>query len=228
MQRPYHRPTNPVGFIGAALFGLLVLSGCPLLQEPHAGSKLSAEMQRDMANLAAAQEAYLAGNYVKARALFDATQHAQDADLARHARYGLACTQLAAAQTPEEFEDGLKLWASWIEFLQPSLAGEDPRLLGVLLPRMAPAEPPPAQSPPAKIQNTGGTQAQKLIQAQRRQTEVLEAKIAVLEKEIRVLNYFEEYSRNLEAEIQTLRNKIQTMQAIDQNIQQKKQEISNQ
>jgi hypothetical protein len=105
------------------------------------------------------------------------------------------------------------------------LAGEDPRLLAGMLPRMKPKPVRTAQSRDAD-KKPSKDQIRKLIQAHRKQNEVLEAKIALLEKEIRVLSYFEEYSVNLEMEIQTLRHQIQTLQAIDQNIQQKKQEIS--
>jgi len=212
----------------AAVSCLLVLSGCPLLQLQSAPPRATAEMQRDQANLAAAHEAFRDGEYPKARALFTAIQHAQDADLVRHALYGLACTQLVAARTPREYKQGLKLWAHWTEFLASDIRGEDPRLLAELLPRSVPKDPSAAAAPSKEKSSRAAAQAQKLIQAQRRQTEVLEAKIALLEKEVRVLNYFEEYSRNLETEVQTLRHQIQTLQAIDQNIQQKQQEISSQ
>ncbi len=224
----YSQPSRlPWSKVLLVLVGLCLLGGCPLVEAPNQTFRKTAEIRREEANLAAAHTAFEKGHYTKARALFAATQHAQDADLARHALYGLACTQLVAAQTPQEYAEARKLWDSWAELQNPPLKGEDPRLLGKLLANAAPKEPT-LISPPLASGKEAGAQAQKLIQAQRRQTEVLEAKLALMEKEIKVLNYFKEYSRNLEEEIRTLRHQIESMQAIDQNIQQKKQEISNQ
>ena len=189
--------------------------------------QLQAAQETEQAHLVGAHQAFMAGDYEKARALFASAQHAQNAEMARQALYGLACTQLVAAQTPQEYRQGVKLWESWAEFCEMNTKGEDPRLLAPLLPRMAP-RPQPAIAPPPVDVEAIKAEAEKEIDAQRQTNKTLQAQVAELEKEVQILSYFEEYSRNLEIEIQTLRHQIQTLQAIDQNIQQKKQEISNQ
>lgn len=119
------------------MLGALVLSGCAL---PH-GQEASPPVQDPRAAYVLAVDSYLAGQYEKAASIFQRLSgNVAEPLIARKAYYGLACSRLATARTPEELHDGLNLWNTWVQMTPEGLPTEDPRLITPLLPRLTPFE----------------------------------------------------------------------------------------
>jgi len=119
------------------MFSALALSGCALTQGNEAGPPA----QDPRAAYALAVDSYLAGQYEKAASIFQRLSgEVHDPFIARTAYYGLACSRLATARTPEELHDGLNLWNTWVQMTPEGLPSEDPRLVTPLLPRLTPFE----------------------------------------------------------------------------------------
>jgi len=118
------------------------LCGCALLR---GGPEPSARDAR--AAYVLAVDSYLAGQYEKATSIFQRLSGGTaDPEVARKAYYGLACSRLVTAKTPEELHEALGLWNTWVQMTPEGLPGEDPRLMTPLLPRLAPSAR--ASSPP--------------------------------------------------------------------------------
>lgn len=131
------------GSVRSLLFlAALALGGCSL-----ANRTPPPPVQDSRAAYVLAVDSYLAGQYEKAAFIFQRLSgDSTDPVLARKAYYGLACSRLATADTPEELHEGLNLWNNWVQMTPEGLPSEDPRLLTPLLPRITAAEGP--ESPP--------------------------------------------------------------------------------
>ncbi|SNS08254.1 hypothetical protein SAMN04488503_2640 [Humidesulfovibrio mexicanus] len=134
------------GFVRSLLLlAALALGGCSL-----ANGTQAPPVQEPRAAYVLAVDSYLAGQYEKAAFIFQRLSgDTTDPVLARKAYYGLACSRLATASTPEELHHGLNLWNNWVQMTPEGLPSEDPRLLTPLLPRLTAAvgqENPPMLS----------------------------------------------------------------------------------
>ncbi|MDO9632328.1 MAG: hypothetical protein Q7I92_10560 [Humidesulfovibrio sp.] len=114
---------------------LLGLAGCSLFA-PRMGD--GQPPQDPQADYALAVDSYLAGQYEKAASIFQRLSGDVAAPLlARKAYFGLACSRLAMAKTPEDLREGLSIWNTWVQMTPEGLPSEDPRLITPLLPRLA-------------------------------------------------------------------------------------------
>jgi hypothetical protein len=118
------------------------LCGCSLLTretEPAPGDPRAAYVL--------AVDSYLAGQFEKATSIFQRLSgNTADPVVARKAYYGLACSKLVTAKTPEDLHEALSIWNTWVQMTPEGLPGEDPRLMTPLLPRLSPSDK--ASSPP--------------------------------------------------------------------------------
>ena len=127
----------------------LGLAGCSFFS-PAPGDGLQPQDPR--AAYVLAVDSYLAGQYEKAASIFQRLSgNSADPVLARKAYFGLACTRLATAKTPEDLREGLSLWNTWVQMTPEGLPSEDPRLITPLLPRLAAAH---SQSSPPLLSET--------------------------------------------------------------------------
>jgi len=135
---PFRSSVSALFFVCLALCASL-LGGCAQLGP---GSGFSSNDELKSAYLLAV-DSYLAGQYEKSASIFQRLSGTTvDPVLARKAYYGLACSRLVVARTPEELHDGLTLWNTWVQMTPEGLPSEDPRLITPLLPRLSPSHSP--------------------------------------------------------------------------------------
>jgi len=187
----------------AALFVMLVCSaGCANLS-PGGGFGANGELK---SAYLLAVDSYLAGQYEKSASIFQRLSGATgDPVLARKAYYGLACSRLAKARTPQELHEGLALWNTWVQMTPEGLPSEDPRLITPLLPRLSAANEPnsPAMLTVSEIDH-------ELARSQR---------LAGCQDETGKLR---EMLRKKTAEAENLRSQLNALERLHQEISQKK------
>ena len=153
-----------------------------------------------------AVDSYLAGQYEKAASIFQRLSGtADDVLLARKAYFGLACSRLATAKTPEELREGLSLWNTWVQMTPEGLPSEDPRLITPLLPRLTAANSlhSPAMFSEAEIDREL-TRSQRLAGCQEESGKI------------------KELLRKKTAEAESLRSQLNAMERLHQELSQKK------
>jgi hypothetical protein len=150
------------------------------------------------ASLKDGYESFEEGDFKKAAEIFEQlSADSQDADTARIAAYGLACARLILAETPESFDEAFRLWEAWRQLAPENLNAEDPRMLEPLLNKLE----------------------RNLPEDKRAYQKRLEQK----DKDIRWLQYRLKKKRT---ENQRLKHQIEALEAIHQDIQEKKKEMS--
>lgn len=139
-----------LGLRAAGLVRVLALPVCLALCGCALANGAKPPVQDPRAAYVLAVDSYLAGQYEKAASIFQRISGvAADPLLARKAYYGLACSRLATARTPQDLHEGLNIWNTWVQMTPEGLPSEDPRLLTPLLPRLTAAtgqENPPMLS----------------------------------------------------------------------------------
>jgi hypothetical protein len=145
-------------------------------------------------------DAFEEGAFKKAAEIFEQLScNPSDEDTERIAAYGLACVCLILAETPEAFDEAFRLWKAWRQLAPENLNAEDPRMLEPLLDKLE--RNLPADDDKREYQK----------------------KLEQKDKDIRWLQYRLKKKRK---ENQRLKNQIEALEAIHQDIQEKKKEMS--
>ncbi len=198
-------------FIFGAIFVTLELigtTGCVLPTNMPEIIKKSVQLDADAITLDRGYDAFKNKEYKKALEIFGIlSQLAEEKKIRRKALYGLACTRLILAENINDLNESIILWDAWSQLAPDEIEGEDPRMLRPLLDRKA--------FPGSKNR----TKKRLVINKNKVSLKALQVK----EKEI---NDLQEKLKTMENEIQILKHQMNSLEAIDQEIQQKKQEIS--
>ncbi len=166
--------------------------------------------------------AYQAGSYEKAAEFFDAVRHqTQDGKMARMALYGLACSMIMAAETPEAYYQALVLWRSWVSNAPLHSDTENPLLFEPLIERkMLFSRIPLTQDESDKVDDDA---IPRWVHIKvKRELEALENKVIKTEQELQQKSKLVE---SQEKEIKKLKQQIKALETIDQKIQKKKNAI---
>ena len=160
--------------------------------------------------------AFQRGDYQTAQKYFEeVSKRARNETLRRKGLYGLACTRLVVAQTPDEYNAALNLWELWVQMASPELVCEDPGMVSQLLPRLYPTEltkiSPTSEVAPPSASRSGTTPTVRLIKDKECEKQLRES-----DREL----------QRLKRQIRTLRLQIEALEAIHRKIQEKKKEVS--
>jgi TolA-binding protein len=166
--------------------------------------------------------AYQFGSYEKAAESFDAVrQQTQDGKTARMALYGLACSRIMAAETPEAYYQALVLWRSWVSGAPLHPDNENPLLFEPLIERkMLFSGIPLTKDESDKVDDD--TVPRWLHIKVKRELETLENKVIKTEQELQQKSKLVE---SQEKQIKKLKQQIKALETIDQKIQKKKNAI---
>ena len=209
-------------FLLLICWGLLFIAGCGFTS-PEAAFSLGKSYGKNLKALEKGNHALKTGDIQKARDIFqNLQQQASDPVIQMHCMYGLACAELAMADNAAEFEAALELWNQWIEQIPPGSEGGDPRLLYPFLTSRLAAKKE-LYSRNQDLKSRMHKQNSKNLRAKNRNIEALNAKLKTKNQEIRQLK---QKLDHLKTRIQTLEHQINAMKAIDQKIQEKKEEIA--
>jgi hypothetical protein len=199
-------------FLGSML--VMVTGGCrlPLLAK---SAPLSDVPLSELISYKDAVDIYEAGEYGKSALQFESIRKTtSSAVLSRMALFGLACSRMMSAETPETFQEALSLWEGWVQSAPPHRQDvENPALLTPLIRKKT-------------IFSYGITQDRKLptwllemadqeMQNLRRQLEEAGRGIDARDKKI----------KTLEKEILRLNEQISAFETIDQKVQKRKHAI---
>ncbi len=196
---------------GALLIFFLIYCGfgCSQIQKFPGFETKGGRYDADKATLQRGNRAFHNGDYQKALEIFRMlSQLAENEKTSRMALYGLACTRLILSENTKDLDEAIILWDAWSQLVPPEMVDEDPRMLKPLLPGMA---------FPEKIKKK--MSAWKKIDKNEADSEILKArdnKILQLQKQL----------KTMENEVETLRHQISSLEEIDQNIFEKKKDIS--
>ena len=141
--------------IVTCLLSMMILSGCqhpvnsppPPPLPPDAGGKageeyslvnspppLTAVTPQSQNQLAEGLNAFSNQDFKTALTIFTWLVESQDDPyLKRNAQYGIACTRLTLADTPDEMEAAMVEWVKWVQLASGDLSGEDPCMLDLAL-----------------------------------------------------------------------------------------------
>jgi hypothetical protein len=159
---------------------------------------------------------FRAGDYKTAGDLFEVVSTSSESEaLRRKALYALACTRLALARDPDQYDAAMNLWELWSHSASAELPAEDPRMLSPLLERwrtpVQRIQPAASEMPAGNGPRAASAQPVKVIKDKDCE-KVLQGK----EKEL----------QRLRRQIEALRHQIEALEAIHRKIQEKKQEVS--
>jgi hypothetical protein len=203
--------------------GVLVATGCSdllLFRPTHVESHPSEEAKK-MYNQAVA--AYLDNQYVLAAVRFDAIrQQTTNKRFALMALYGAACSRLMAAESPQEYREGLKLWDNWIQHVPDTCDCEDSALFDPLIKNKMLFSNIPMTAAKADNLNLDATVPRWLFI--RSQQELTRLKAEADESQEN-LEKRDKKIQSLEKDIDELKNQIKALETIDQKIQKKKNAI---
>ena len=203
--------------------GVALISGCSnfrLFEPAHVESHPSAEANRQYNQAVAA---YLDKQYAAAAEQFEnIRQQTTNKRFALMALYGLACSRLMAADSPQEYHDALVLWDNWIQHVPDNCAYEDSTLFDPLIKeKMLFSNIPMAEDKPSDI-DLDATVPRWLFIRSQQELNRLNAKLDMaqqtLEKRQRLIE-------SLEKDIDELKRQIKALETIDQKIQKKKNAI---
>ena len=183
--------------------------GCSQIQKFPGFETKGSLYNPDQATLLRGNEAFQNGDYQKALEIYSIlSQLADNAKTRRKALYGLACTRLILSENTKDLDEAIVLWDAWSQLVPPEIVDEDPRMLKPLLLDKA---------FPEKIKKKISTR--KKIDKNEDSSEILKArdnKILQLQKQLKIM----------ENEVETLRHQISSLEEIDQDIFEKKKDIS--
>jgi len=161
------------------------------------------------ATLQGGNEAFQNGDYQKALEIYRTlSQLSENVKIRRKALYGLACTKLILSENTKDFDEAIILWDAWSQLVPPKIVDEDPRMLKpLLLDKVF----------PKIIKKKINTR--EPIDKNEANSEILKSrddKILQLQKQLKIM----------ENEVETLRHQISSLEEIDQDIFEKKKDIS--
>ncbi len=174
----------------------LGLSACNTVPKPPPSGGNDVYRESELKAWEEGVQAFEDGDYEKARVVFEVlTESAETESMRSKAFFALASTRLILAQTPEEFNEAMSVWACWSRQLPDEMREEDPRMLTPFLQRLtAPGAPETnltkSRAPVKKIivySNPGG--CKELLQAKEKELERIRSRLETREREIRRLKH---------------------------------------
>lgn len=192
-------------------FFCLLNSGCTHTQSFSPFPEKNQQYDADLATLQRADKAFQEKNYQKALEIYSIlSQLPQDRTTRRKALYGLACTRLVLAENQTDLNQAIILWDAWSQTVPQKLSGEDPRMLRPILIQKSTIQMPKKQIV-IKEDAAENKINSEIIRSKNNEIQRLQNQINIQKKEIEKLNH-----------------QINSLEAIDQDILQKKKEISTQ
>jgi hypothetical protein len=203
--------------------GVAIIAGCSnfwLFRPAQVASHPSAAAKKQY-NLAVA--AYMDKEYLLAAERFEAIrQQTTNKRFALMALYGVACSRLMAADTPQEYHEALILWDNWIQHVPDTCAYEDSALFDPLIKnKMLFSNIPMATEKESDIDLDAKVPRWLFIRSQQELNRLnIEA-----DRAQQTLGRRQKKIQSLEKEIDELKRQIKALETIDQKIQKKKNAI---
>jgi flagellar motility protein MotE (MotC chaperone) len=208
-------------YLVIALIGsMIVVSGCrfPLGEKPQ--GPLSAVPTVELISYTDAVSAYNAKEYEKSAQRFESLrQQTTSALMARKALYGLACSRLMAAESPEAYREAIALWERWIKAAPQRQDSENAALLAPVIREKMIFSYLPAAPDKSDAERPMPAWFLALInqEVQRLQKQLDEAGKGIDTRDKKI--------KTLEKEISRLNEQINAFETIDQKIQKRKHAI---
>jgi hypothetical protein len=191
-------------------FFYLLISGCAFTGNLSTAPEPHQDYDADSATLKRGDTAFQEGNYQKALEIYSIlSQLSENTTTQRKALYGLACTKLVLAKNQTELNKAIVLWDTWSQTVPQGITDEDPRMLRpILMEKNISGIIPKKQI--VIIENPEQDRMpSKTIQPKNDEIKNLQNRIDAQQKEIEILNH-----------------QINSLEAIDQDMLQKKKDIS--
>jgi len=210
-------------FIGFVCISILLVGGCRFTW-PFSFSKAESHPSvEEIRQYRQAIAAYQKTAYLEAAQSFELVRtQTQDKRFARMALYGLACSKLMAAKTPEAYADALRLWQKWVDNAPKKVDYENPALADALIKeKMLFSNIPLKKMTEEKVESEPMVSRWLLIQSRAELDRLrgeLKAARETLEKRQKLIH-------TREKKIGELRRQIKALETIDQKIQKKKDAI---
>lgn len=208
-------------FMGLACLSLVMIaSGCRFPFKPSATrsdlSPLELKAYQD------AVDVYNARDYKKSAHQFETIRETTaNPKMSRMALYGLACSRLMSADSPDEYQQALSLWDTWLKCAPRQSSSENPILFApVIREKMIFSQIPLGaegavdsqdQTAPAWLLARANQQLQRIkkqLEEAGKSIDVRDKKIKALEKEISRLNEQISAFEKIDQKIQTKKNAI--------------------
>ncbi len=209
--------------LGIICIGLLFVSGCrdtwPFLfsdTQPHPSAEEVRQYRQAVAT-------YQKTGYTDAARSFELLRaQTRDKRFSRMALYGLACSKLMAADTPEAYAEALQLWQKWVDDAPMKVDYENPVMADALIKeKMLFSNIPLKETSVEKTETEPMVSRWLLIQSK--------AELDRLRKELETaqetLDKRQKMIKARENKIGELRRQIKALETIDQKIQKKKDAI---
>lgn len=231
-----YRMTACLSPICRRMFGVMVLmalfAGCASIFQDFDDKMSRKRFKKDYEALDAALEIYDQGDLEKALARFRAIKSDSINEKVKHRAWlGEICCCLMLSDTPAGFSVAIGMWHDYANSLTNADAIWSQALLDPLIVRLAPQPPSgemavgsAAEQPEATIRKPAAIQ-EKTHQTQDNEAR-LQAEIDELRKKAKRVDKLQLQIAKILAENRSLKEKIKALEAIDQNIQKKKTEIS--
>ena len=143
--------------------------------------------------------------------------------MARMALYGLACTRLMQANTPQEYQEAIALWDTWVQSAPKKKPEyEDPALLAPLLADKMLFSHIPLDKEGLSPNTVEPFVPQWLLVRANQESQRLRSQVSAAEQ---CLDARDKKIKALEKEIERLNEQIKAFESIDQKIQKKKNAI---
>ena len=205
------------------LVWLLAGAGCRLPWEIENGNGQAPPSPLLKAQYYQAVTAYQEKDYPMAAKQFKAIQEkSQNKDMVRKALFGLACTQLMAAQTPAQYQEAITLLESWIKVAPTGIENENPVLMVPIIKEKMLFSNIPLTEDGKGDTEAGPEVSQWLIINASKEIQRLRGKLESADQTNRKLK---KRMMALEKQMAKLQRKIKALEAIDQKIQEKKSAI---
>jgi chromosome segregation ATPase len=146
----------------------------------------------------------------------------RDKRFARMALYGLACSKLMAADTPEAYADALQLWQKWVEKAPRKVDYENPALADALIKEKMLFSNIPLKKAEAEEAAEEPMVSRWLLIQSKVELDRLRGELKAARK---TLDKRQKLIKDRERKIGELKRKIKALETIDQKIQKKKDAI---
>lgn len=203
---------------------LMVFAGCNWRALSGPTAMESGLAPAEARNYGEAVAAYKARAYDQSAQKFIAIrEQTANPAMARMALYGLACTRLMQADSPQAYQEAISLWNTWVESAPKKKPEyEDPALLAPLLSEKMLFSNIPLDKANLESSTMEPTVPQWLLVRANQELQRLRSQQAAAEE---ALDARDKKIKSLEKEIERLNAQIKAFESIDQKIQKKKNAI---
>jgi hypothetical protein len=195
----------------------------------NAGPQISMEEVRQYRQATAA---YQKTEYVEAAQSFERLwMQTRDKRFARMALYGLACSKLMAAKTPEAYADAMQLWQEWVGRAPKQVDYENPAFADALIKEKMLFSNLPLEKTEDQAVKTDTTDEEAAPEPMVSRWLLIQTKLELdrLRGELKAahetLDKKQKVIQSRERKIGELKRKIKALETIDQKIQKKKDAI---